>query len=427
MDKKIKNAPLATLLEKLVKQSFHLYFTAFGGSTTYQPFQIGILMSQMDDNVKAIPEFPQAVQLMEKDSVISKLLGNLVGTVTNASSVESAETCILKFLNQLYLKNPVFIQTIFNEQYEAFEELFYSDNLRFVDTVRLYNFEASSEKIVLNNGLSIKRFPVVVDEQTKIQQIQFKPYIQFSKSDYIIEKFYTRTKRVGNAKTPFDVDLVSKEANESGDLFDQIIKALRIMKNSAVYRDHVISTEMLTFTPYAGIISRFPFLENTVIGNKLVISKDEDKELISIFENISKNENKSFQIASNRLGFGLERRFDEDRLIDYMIGLESIYLPDGQDELTFRLSLRIAFLMGKDVAERKDIFRFIKKMYHLRSKLVHGKKYDLTKDDVARIEEILRRSLKMFLSDPIQFSLDQFDKNGKLTKNGVLDNIFFNS
>ncbi len=63
-------------------------------------------------------------------------------------------------------------------------------------------------------------------------------------------------------------------------------------------------------------------------------------------------------------------------------------------------------------------------MYRLRSKIVHGKKYDLTKDEIVRIEEILRNSLKIFLSDPTKFSFDQFGKNGELSKEGVLDNIF---
>ncbi len=77
------------------------------------------------------------------------------------------------------------------------------------------------------------------------------------------------------------------------------------------------------------------------------------------------------------------------------------------------------------MTERKMTFKFIKKMYGLRSKIAHGKKYELTKEDISKIEEILRQSLKIYLDKPDNFTVDKYNRNGEVTKAGILDNIYF--
>ena len=116
---------------------------------------------------------------------------------------------------------------------------------------------------------------------------------------------------------------------------------------------------------------------------------------------------------ASRLGFGMERRFAEDKLLDYMIGLESLYLPDGNDELTFKLSLRVAFILNQEITEGKKTYQFMKKMYRQRSKIAHGRTNELTKEDLSCIEELLRRSLKLYAEHPDTFTP------------ASLDNIYF--
>lgn len=419
----IHNYRLRTTLEDLCKKAIDFYNSL--SLPNRNPRDVGIALFNFDSEIEKIPEFTEAAKIMKNSRRINFLLGKLVGTALDKSTVDSAETCILRFIYQVYLQKYTFEQALFNDKYKRFEELFYSNILHFIDDVELYNFESEVDEIVLEDGLRIKKNVVAKDEQAKIQETRYRPYSQFSKSDFIIERGYAKQKMVGNENTNFNTEEINKELNESGDLFDQIIKSLRILKSSGVYRNHTINTRELTFAPYAGIISRSPFIENITFGDKCTISSSEIVELKTIFKKIHKSSDAVFNIASNRLGFGLERRFDEDRLLDFMIGLESLYLPDGNEELTFRLSLRIAFILNKKSDDIKDTFRFIKKMYRLRSKIVHGKKYELIKDDIKRLEEILRKSLKICMFNPLKFSLDKYDNNGNLTKEGILDNVYF--
>jgi hypothetical protein len=58
-------------------------------------------------------------------------------------------------------------------------------------------------------------------------------------------------------------------------------------------------------------------------------------------------------------------------------GLESLF--DVHTEITYRVALYIAFLLGRDGDSRHAIFISMKKRYDLRSRLVHGKSYPITK------------------------------------------------
>lgn len=90
----------------------------------------------------------------------------------------------------------------------------------------------------------------------------------------------------------------------------------------------------------------------------------------------------------------------KDRLIDQMIAFESLYLGYDQ-ELKYRLALRAAFLLGKDEGERTDIFNNMRKVYKLRSDIVHGNKEvngQELKQIIPQTEEYLRQSIRRFLS-----------------------------
>jgi hypothetical protein len=91
---------------------------------------------------------------------------------------------------------------------------------------------------------------------------------------------------------------------------------------------------------------------------------------VDIMERRGRRDLDNLEIALRR--FNAAYRGDiEDRLIDHMIALESLYLGKDQ-ELNYRLALRAAYLLGTDKNGRKTIFNEIREAYRLRSDLVHG-------------------------------------------------------
>lgn len=96
----------------------------------------------------------------------------------------------------------------------------------------------------------------------------------------------------------------------------------------------------------------------------------------------------------------------EDRLLDQMIALESLYLGDLQ-ELSYKLALRAAFLLARGRKGRTQVLKRLKKAYDARSKVVHGQKPpDNLMELVKYTEEYLRQSINRFITLSEQYKLN---------------------
>ncbi len=97
----------------------------------------------------------------------------------------------------------------------------------------------------------------------------------------------------------------------------------------------------------------------------------------------------------SRVSIAWMRSSHEDRLIDYWVGLESLFLQGMNDELKFRAAIRIAEFLGATGDERVRYFEQIKKSYDLRSKVVHGSRFRAA--DLAEAESATRAALRLAL------------------------------
>ena len=74
---------------------------------------------------------------------------------------------------------------------------------------------------------------------------------------------------------------------------------------------------------------------------------------------------------------------DPERLLEYAMALESLYLNDNKNErgeLACRLSLRAARFLEKDPSKRTETFSVVKQLYSFRSQIAHG-------EDISRIKK----------------------------------------
>jgi len=88
----------------------------------------------------------------------------------------------------------------------------------------------------------------------------------------------------------------------------------------------------------------------------------------------SKLRRTALRIPLNRLAKAGHERDFSDQAIDLGIALESLLLHDLKEhtELSYRISLRGAWLIGKDVADRAEIQKVLRDLYALRSGAVHS-------------------------------------------------------
>jgi hypothetical protein len=109
----------------------------------------------------------------------------------------------------------------------------------------------------------------------------------------------------------------------------------------------------------------------------------------------------ALNIALRRFTDGYERIKLEDRIIDYMIGLEALYLQgESPSEISYKLAHRISVLLADNKEQRQKLFLKMKDSYKLRSHIVHGLKYELNQEETWFVEDQLRLSIKKFLKTP---------------------------
>ncbi len=150
-----------------------------------------------------------------------------------------------------------------------------------------------------------------------------------------------------------------------------------------------------------------------------LVGRDVAVELVTNFDRLPGAEgDPAFDLALRRFSSAFDRLSDEDRLIDHWVAFEALFAPEDNRELRFRASLRIARFIGRDPAERADLFRWLKRSYDWRSRIVHGggqpsgkeaKQLGDLQSAVRFTEAALRRALGRWIDPEVSHQLSALD------------------
>ena len=103
------------------------------------------------------------------------------------------------------------------------------------------------------------------------------------------------------------------------------------------------------------------------------------EQVFKDWDSLSNADRNTLALAITRLSTSLSRSgilAAQDRVLDISIALEILYRPDG-GEITYKLSTRTGWYLGKDIDERLRIRKVISDFYSSRSAIVHrGKATD---------------------------------------------------
>ena len=134
----------------------------------------------------------------------------------------------------------------------------------------------------------------------------------------------------------------------------------------------------------------------------------------------------------------LEKRFDRafqfftdafripqpHRFISFVTCLESLFCTSS-NEIAFQLASRIAWFIGSDeYKKRATIFAMAKRLYRLRSKIVHGVKYKSTKinDSTLQLKVLLRMAFEKIITDDDIFRIFR-DEHQKVSSKRYLEEL----
>ncbi|MBB3698177.1 hypothetical protein KMW28_17525 [Flammeovirga yaeyamensis] len=164
--------------------------------------------------------------------------------------------------------------------------------------------------------------------------------------------------------------------------------------------------------------SGFPLLDLEYISNrdrpkKYYRVKSEDiPKIIEWFDLFYNNDIKSLEITLKRLESAIfANKTPEDSIVDAFIAWESMF--SGRGDTTIKVTGSIAKFLKNDFTERENLYKELKKLYNLRSEIVHGKpkkSKELEKENIRfvrkRIISIGIECLSKLLKDEDLLKLD---------------------
>lgn len=315
----------------------------------------------------------------------------------------------LAFLNR---ENSEFSETDFEERFIAFSEFVFKNPVKKYVISHLFNFEAEIDEI------KYLTFDVRKLERHNLDNIIGD--LSFS--------YFLHLGLVGNYFLIIESDIVTNQSSPLDWAFEEINKAdffawvLQYFKDGLVFVDYSITYYVPDWVnkirrnhfPYIiGEPYRFPYAE----GKKpYFISKIESeflKEWVKIYEHPKIKQRAEETTAKIRQAILRASEFyqsshkqkdEAERLIHLAVALEALFSPDDKQELSFRIRQNASQFIGKNAEERKDIFKFLKDIYSLRSKVVHGS-FDINKfydgelipiEKNEKLASIVRKSLLGF-------------------------------
>lgn len=394
----LKNQNLYNNLKVLTKK----YYTLKKENTNIDAFT-QILENSM--------EYKKVIKTISSDKTAKELFNKKLREKDYDIHIGGPEEIIDDFLNKIEEKIRDFNKKEFDKQYELFEEFLYADDLETIHSIHLYNYDQAVERIDLSLGICIRK-ATNIEKEEELRESHSDLLISSYLSDFVIEIKGRIKKEISNDnKLKYSDNL--EEHNKIINNFDIILNSLRVLKKSSVFLSNRNVSVINAFTSQ----NKVPFisvdLKPIFMGGICRIPVIEVKEFIKIYNFLKKNQlmvsqgvknEPRLRIAATRLNDGITRNNLLDRLIDYMIGLEALFLPDGNQELKYRLVMRVAFNLENEFENRKQLYLDMKRYYNERSKGVHGENYKLTISDVDNAEEILRRSILLWKDD-----IDIFD------------------
>ena len=363
------------------------------------------------NQLEKLPEFLDCAKYLLKNPITRKALGwkDKEGNFLKDLPLELKYFRILHILLGTCVKLTdgfSFDNDIYEKVYQDFEKGIYSSFLVHKLTAPMEGIFGDFEEINFGNRIKIRR--ITNEEKESItQQALFPSLVTVPKTgiwhlEFLLEGFYTHAKG-----TSIKTSTVTNE-------FKEIVTALRLFKSGSVGYSYVKTKTLTWTTNQMGTSYGWGYSRQGIIDIKSYeLKKSEKPELLSLWRKYSKfrkslgslDTGRFFNLAIKWFNMGVEENDYENKIIDFFVSFEALCLPE-RSELSYRLSNRVALLLGRDCEESEKIRKFMIKAYKIRSDIVHGAKVSPIfidgekihlRDFSKKVEQYLRDVLKTFL------------------------------
>lgn len=365
---------------------------------------LGRLFIKNDQEILALTSAKETIDILKKDTFINKYLDQLIGVEGSGLASFTTEDCLRRFLVPLLdeFEELNWDEEKFEKHYGFLEDAFYIDKIPYRAIAPLENFSADFDEVKITDNLKIIK--VLKDELQEIwARGEFSPFVNRHKIwhiEHAIEMIWDAKKVIGSSNQKPIGSIVKDD-------IDDVLITLRIFKSGITGFNFIETKPIKPSILIAGIESIGGLATQPYLGEKYTLQSDEKRSLVELFRLLKDAKTHTIPnyllVAIKRFEYAYARLLPEDKLLDFMVAFEAIFLKgDEQQELSYRLSLRTAYLLAENAGERKGIFDFMRRAYKARSEIVHGERATgegKNKDFVDKVEFYLRLSITKVLKE----------------------------
>jgi len=355
------------------------------------------------EKIKELLEYGECTKCMHENETINKHLDTLVGIAGHGRFRLKTDTYLQGFILKLISESESlkFNEKIFMEYFEKLRNFFTNDKIQVSSLAPLEGFTADINEIPLNNKLRIFKLPThKLEELLRNGRCMSIPDLGMLSLSFGIERIFVADKIIG-VKLGRLTDTPTPKM-ETRQIFDEVISALRLFKPGTVGYNFIRS-EALDWNP-ASVTSLSSGKFTYPYFGKYHLKTDEIEDFKDFLKELNdKKKAKFLDVPIRYFNYAHTRERPEDKLIDYMIAFEGLFIKE-KAELSYRLSLRVTAFLGENRDEKGAIFTLMRRSYDLRSDIVHGSSYSKNIEIngeklslgelVSRVEELLRKSIK---------------------------------
>jgi len=311
--------------------------------------------------------------------VISPHLNAIVGSSHQRERFE-IDNIICKVLPRFLSDTGTYVLNLsqFNSSYFNIENFLYTDFFKIERITPLWNFKMEAEELLLTECSSIKKLSepeiiMLLNSKISIDEYYFSNgALNLNLVNlFAIKVFYFIEKKIGEQNFISGFEDYDKSDKKLG-LEENIINALRLFKKGAISRIGTLETIHGEFRWSHNLRQhKYGYDDNYHLFTEEI---EGFIEFCKGIVNESIPDKHFLSVAIRRFSLANERIKYEDEIIDQLICAEALFLSsDGnQGELGYKLSLRAAKFIENDINNQEALFDFMKKVYNIRSKIIHG-------------------------------------------------------
>jgi hypothetical protein len=352
-----------------------------------------VLLEVIEGRIK-LPEVEKCVELMLREDfprrISMKIVDKdgrpverpnyrpfLIGEILLPLMFKHVEKCGLEYNEEC-----------FKSIYEELVEYVYSSKATYIIVAPLENFELHNAEEVVMGEYKIRRL-----EEKEIETLLHMGGAHALGASFLytgfLENIYCIERRVNVPKEEsFNVSTYFEGV-------ENLITALRLFKHGNVGCSmYLYYPKRITYSVYGVYGASGPLSRATRAFSKYVLDAS-DIEHFKLFWRVFE---RAINLLPNNIKFSLKwfnksylEPNDVDRLLDLAIALESLF-QTGE-----RLDLYVVRFIGKDLEERKKIYKDVYELRRVRGAIVHEGYYEVDREFVDRIENYYRQSARKFI------------------------------